>query len=65
LLLGDRASFQTYAMSARQILAPPSEFVWIPSMQSGVMSISGSDGFDQGAGWIRFWINGGVPVINL
>jgi len=64
-LLGDKASFQTYAMTARQILAPPSEFVWIPSMQSGVMSISGSDALVQGAGWTRFWINGLVPVVNL
>lgn len=64
-LLGDKANFQTYAMTARQILAPPSEFVWIPSMQSGVMSISGSDGLVQGAGWTRFWINGLLPVVNL
>lgn len=64
-LLGDKASFQTYAMTARQILAPPSEFVWLPSMQSGIMHISGSDALVQEVGWTRFWINGLVPVVNL
>lgn len=64
-LLGDTAKFQTYAMTARQILAPPAEFVWIPEMQSGVMHISGSDALVRAEGWTRFWINGLVPVVNL
>ncbi len=51
-------------MTARQILAPPSEFVWLPSMRSGIMHISGSDALVQGAGWTRFWINGLLPVVN-
>src|SRR5690606_28867798 len=42
-LLGDKARHQTFAMTARQILAPPAEFVWISSMRSGLMRISGSD----------------------
>lgn len=64
-LLGDRASFQAYAMIARQILSPPSEFVWVPVMRSGAMRISGSDALVHGVGWTRFWINGLVPVVNL
>jgi hypothetical protein len=28
-LLGDKARYQTFAMTAHQILAPPAEFVWI------------------------------------
>jgi hypothetical protein len=64
-LLGDKAKYQTYAMTARQILAPPSEFVWLPSMRSGIMHISGSDALVQGAGWTQFWINGLLPVVNL
>lgn len=64
-LLGTSASFQSYAMTARQILSPPLEFVWVPVMRSGAMTISGSDALVQGAGWTRFWINGLVPVVNL
>ncbi len=63
-LLGDKEQFQTYEMQARQVLAPPSEFVWIPEMKSGVMQISGSDALVNGAAWTRFWINGLVPVVN-
>jgi hypothetical protein len=63
-LLGDKAKFQTYAMTARQILAPPSEFVWLPSMRSGIVHISGSDALVQGAGWTRFWINGLLLIVN-
>lgn len=63
-LLGDAENFQTYTMSARQVLAPPTEFVWLPSMQSGILNISGSDGLFQGSGWTRFWINWLVPVVN-
>ncbi|MHA6731662.1 DUF6544 family protein [Devosia sp. A369] len=64
-LLGNKASFQSYDMTARQILAPPTEFIWIPSMQLGVMQISGSDALVEGTGWTRFWINGLVPVVKL
>ncbi len=63
-LLGDKSSYRTYSMTARQMLTPPSEFVWIPSMQSGMMQISGSDALVQGKSWTRFWINGLVPVVN-
>ena len=64
-LLGDSTSFQSYAMTARQVLSPPSELVWIPIMRSGAISISGSDALVQGKGWTRFWINELVPVVNL
>lgn len=64
-LLGDASQFQSYQMRARQILAPPFEFVWIPEMHSGVMQISGSDGLVRGQAWTRFWINGLIPVVNL
>ena len=63
-LLGDSTSFQSYAMTARQVLSPPSELVWIPIMRSGAISISGSDALVQGKGWTRFWINSLVPVAN-
>lgn len=63
-LLGDAKKSQTYAMRARQVLAPPSEFVWIPEMASGLIQITGSDALVNGNGWTRFWINGLLPVVN-
>lgn len=61
-LLGDKNSFQTYAMRARQILHPPSQFVWIADLRSGAMRISGSDGLMEGSAWTRFWLMGLIPV---
>ncbi|KKB86797.1 hypothetical protein VW29_00630 [Devosia limi DSM 17137] len=63
-LLGDRQEYQTYDMTAYQVLAPPSEFVWVPSMRSGLLRITGSDALVEGEGWTRFWINSLVPVVN-
>jgi hypothetical protein len=63
-LLGDKGSQQSYAMTARQVLAPPGAFVWMPRMQSAAMVISGSDALVDGVGWTRFWIAGLVPVVN-
>lgn len=64
-LLGDATQFQTYSMHARQVLAPPSAFVWIPEMKAGVMQITGSDALVNGRGWTRFWINGLLPVVGV
>jgi hypothetical protein len=64
-LLGDKNNYQTYSMEARQILHPPSEFVWMPRMRSGAMSISGSDALVGGAAWTRFWFLGLMPVANV
>jgi hypothetical protein len=63
-LLGDKGQSQNFEMQARQILAPPSEFVWIPEMRSGLSTITGSDALVSGAAWTRFWINGLFPVVN-
>jgi hypothetical protein len=64
-LLGEKDSQQVYDMKARQILRPPSNFVWIPQMKSGLMHISGSDALVNGEGWSRFWLLGLVPVANV
>jgi hypothetical protein len=61
-LLGDKQKFHTYQMSARQALRPPDQFVWIPNMRSGAMTISGSDALVRGEAWTRFWLSGLVPV---
>ena len=63
-LLGGQKSHQDYTMTARQILRPPSEFVWLPRMTRGLMRISGSDALVGGRGWTRFWLLGLIPVVN-
>jgi hypothetical protein len=63
-LLGEKDDYQTYTMGARQILHPPSEFVWIPRLRSGAMRISGSDALVSGEAWTRFWLLGLIPVSN-
>lgn len=62
--LGDKEGFQL-KMNAIQVLVPPSEFVWMPTMKSGPIRISGSDALVAGAAWTRFWINSFVPVVNV
>lgn len=64
-VLGDKDSQQIYSMTARQILRPPSNFVWIPQMARGVMRISGSDALVDGRAWSRFWLLGMMPVANV
>jgi hypothetical protein len=61
-LLGDAERFQAYAMSARQALRPPDQFVWVPKMRSGAITITGSDALVQGDTWTRFWLLKLFPV---
>lgn len=60
--LGDKSDLQPYEMEARQILAPPDQFVWIPTMRRGIVQVSGSDALVSGEAWTRFWLGGLVPV---
>jgi hypothetical protein len=64
-LLGDKNSFQSYDMAARQVLRPPSQFVWVPRLHSGHLTITGSDGLVEDEAWTRFWLLGLVPVANV
>jgi hypothetical protein len=64
-LLGDKVRHQTYAMQARQLLRPPYEFVWIPKLRSGPVTITGSDALVGGRGWTRFWLMHLVPVAKV
>ena len=64
-LLGDKARHQRYTMTARQILRPPFEFVWLAKLKSGAMTITGSDALANGQAWTRFWLMGLVPVANV
>jgi hypothetical protein len=63
-LLGDQDKFQSYRMSAREALKPPDQFIWIPRMRSGVMTITGSDALVEGEAWTRFWLLGVLPAAN-
>lgn len=63
-LLGDKAKFQTYQMTARQVLRPSDQFVWIPKLRSGPLTITGSDALVAGRAWTRFWMLSLVPVAN-
>lgn len=64
-LLGDAGRPQRYAMSAREVLRPPTGFVWMPRLRSGPMRITGSDALLDGAAWTRFWLMGVMPVANV
>jgi hypothetical protein len=50
-------------MRARQILAPPRGFVWIPAIGSGLTRMSGSDALVDDKAWTRFWLLGTVPLV--
>lgn len=64
-LLGEKDNPQQFTMQARQILAPPREFVWLPEMRSGLMEITGSDGLIDGAAWTRFWLARTIPLVQM
>jgi hypothetical protein len=64
-LLGDKAKHQGYRMKARQVLTQSAEFVWMPRLRSGAMTITGSDARVAGEAWTRFWMLGVLPVANV
>ena len=50
---------------ADQISVLPAGFVWRASIGSGLMRISGSDGYlASGPSWTRFWLNRLVPLVH-
>jgi hypothetical protein len=61
-LLGRRENHQTYAMKAREVIRAPDQFVWLPRLSSGPVTVSGSDGLVAGRAWTRFFLAGTVPV---
>jgi hypothetical protein len=60
--LGDRDRPNYQPMVAREILAPPHGFVWMPRIGSGLGRISGSDACIGERAWTRFWLLNTVPV---
>jgi hypothetical protein len=61
--LGDRDRHRMLSMRARQALAPPHGFVWMPVLSAGLMRISGSDGCAAGEAWTRFWLLWTIPLV--
>lgn len=61
--LGDNSKHSFHPMRARQILAAPRGFVWVPRIGSGVMRMSGSDALVDERAWTRFWLLGAVPLV--
>lgn len=61
---GDTENPRPMAMVARQRLAAPTAFVWIPRISGGGMVIEGSDGFDGTHGWTRFWLLRALPLVS-
>lgn len=64
-LLGDKEKHQTFEMSARQILAAPSEFVWRVELRSGPVIVSGSDGLRGAHAWMRIWMFWAIPLVQV
>lgn len=50
-------------MRARQILAPPSGFVWEATVGQGALRFSGADSYADGRGEVRFQAWGLVPFV--
>jgi hypothetical protein len=62
LSLGSKQTPNYMPMRARQILAGPQGFVWMLTTGSGLMRITGSDGYADGEAWTRFWLLNLIPV---
>lgn len=56
--LGNKQAPNYLRMSARQVLAAPTGFIWQMQAQKGWLRLSGSDS----ESWTRFWLFGIVPV---
>ena len=61
--LGEKNKYKRFDMQARQILSPPTAFVWMANMKSGPVRVNGSDGFNHGHGWVRFWMFRAIPLV--
>ena len=63
LSLGTKEKPDYMPMRASQVIAGKNGFVWRLQTGSGLMRISGSDGYFRGNGWTRFWLFGLIPVV--
>lgn len=64
-LLGDRSRSRAFAMRARQLLAPPAAYVWTVELRAGPLRIGGSDGLHRAHAWMRMWLFGAIPLVQV
>lgn len=60
--LGTRNKPHFLPMRAEQLLAAPGGLVWKLDAGRGALRVSGSDGFESGTSWSRFWLMDVFPV---
>jgi hypothetical protein len=60
--LGDKERPNYHPMVAKEVLAPPHGFVWMPRIGTGLRRVAGSDGCIDDRAWTRFWLLDTVPV---
>lgn len=63
LSFGSKVNPRYMQMRADQVLAAQHGFIWRPAMRSGLMRLSGSDGYYDGQGWTRFWLWSLIPIV--
>jgi len=63
--LGTREAPKVWSMTAREVLAAPSQFIWRPQLRAGPFSMAGSDGLLDGRAWTRFWLAPLLPVARV
>lgn len=62
-LLDNNGTIMTYEMKARQLLAAPYQFVWLPTFRAGAMRISGADDYVDDVGSTKFWLLNLIPLV--
>lgn len=64
-LLGDKTNARAFEMTAHQLLAAPSEYVWKVDMHAGPILVSGSDGLHNSSAWVRMWMFWAIPLAQI
>jgi len=63
--LGSKENPNYMSMEAVQILAPPHGLVWKTNVGSGLMKMSGSDGYLNDQAWVYFWLMHTIPIVRV
>ncbi|GHF19287.1 hypothetical protein GCM10017044_12310 [Kordiimonas sediminis] len=63
--LGTKDAPNYMPMTAHQLLAPPSGFIWKLRTGGPVTILSGSDGMYSRVSWVKFWLVNLLPVVRV